>query len=77
MTTHYYIHFAFFAAPGVHIITVSIGQQLGKYELSAMASQTPKDNMYSVDSFDNLPQLMPQMPMAICDGECVQLTNYY
>jgi len=54
---------------GVHIITVSIGQQLGKYELSAMASQTPKDNMYSVDSFDNLPQLMPQMPMAICDDE--------
>ena len=58
-----------FAVPGAHIITVSIGQQLGKYELSAMASQNPENNMYSVASFNDLDSLMPQMPEAICDGE--------
>ena len=53
---------------GVHIITVSVGKQLGTFELKSMASQPKDKNMFQVERFDELDSLVRQMPMAFCNG---------
>ena len=54
---------------GIHFITVSVGKMLNMIELKGMASDMVDDNMFQVESFDDLSSLVSQMPLSICNSK--------
>ncbi len=53
---------------GVHIVSVAVGRPLNMPELQGIASDPFEANLFTVESFDNLPGLIPQVVAALCDG---------
>ncbi len=53
---------------GIHIISVAVGSDLSLPELEGIASDPNSQNLFTVESFDNLQRLIPQVIGATCDG---------
>ena len=53
---------------GVHIITVGVGSTVTFPELQGMTSDPYQENLFTVESFDNLKGLVPEVIGATCDG---------
>ena len=53
---------------GVHIITVGVGSDLSMPELQGMTSDPYQENLFTVESFNNLKGLVPEVIGATCDG---------
>ena len=54
---------------GIHIFTVSVGDRINRLELQGMASFPTKNNIFNVDSYEELTSLATVLPTAMCDGE--------
>ena len=53
---------------GAHVITVGVGYALNLPVLEGMASDPFEENLFTVESFDNLRGLIPDVVGATCDG---------
>ena len=61
---------------GIHIIVVSVGQQVNRLELRALASDPDDKNIFQVERFSQLQGLISQIPGAICDGRVYYIFIY-
>ncbi len=60
---------------GEHIITVSIGDWINRWELQNIASEDVQENMITVGSYEDLSELWARMPFAVCNGKARACCN--
>ena len=54
---------------GIHIIVVSVGSQINRIELNAIASDPDARNIFQVERISELPNLISLIPGALCNGK--------
>ena len=54
---------------GIHVMVVSVGQQINTFELKAIASDPDERNIFQVERISELPNLISQIPGALCNGK--------
>ena len=62
---------------GAHIITVGVGYTLNIPVLQGMTSDPYQENLFTVESFNNLKGLIPNIIGATCDGKLMQTSIKY
>ena len=50
-------------------MVVSVGQQINTFELKAIASDPDERNIFQVERISELPNLISQIPGALCNGK--------
>ena len=54
---------------GVNMVSVGIGNNLGDNELRSMASEPTSENVFRVNSFVNLANIVESMRDTVCNGQ--------
>ncbi len=62
---------------GIHMIVVSVGQQVNTLELKAIASDPDERNIFQVERISQLPDLVSRIPNALCNGEKCLIPTLY
>lgn len=57
----------------IHLMVVSVGDQINNLELKGIASEPVDKNLFKVERFQDLPNLVQQLANAMCDGMCTFL----
>ncbi len=54
---------------GIHFVVIAVGTDINTIELEGIASEPKQENLYTVSTIRDIPQLKEEIIGSVCDGK--------